>query len=188
MLARFWDGDADGFFDTASDHADQSLIVRPKNVTDSAIPSANAVAVSVLLQLAVLVGPEPAEGPGKAYHRHAVATLRLLGGGMARYPRAFGHALSALDAYLATPYEIVIVGDPQAEATQALLKVVHGRYLPNKVLALAHPDRVEALNQRIPLLAGRTQVDGSPTAYVCQNYTCRLPVTGPEALAKQLGA
>ena len=29
-------------------------------------------------------------------------------------------------------------------------------------------------------------VDGQPTAYVCQNYACQLPVTDPEALAGQL--
>ena len=106
---------------------------------------------------------------------------------MTRYPGAFGYALCALDAYLATTHEIVIVGDPQAEATQALLETVHGRYLPNKVLVLAHPDHMEALSQRIPLLAGRTVIAGAPTAYVCQNYACRLPVANPTALAEQLG-
>lgn len=106
---------------------------------------------------------------------------------MARYPRAFGQALSALDAYLATAQEIVIIGDPQKEATQSLLETVHGRYLPNKVFVLAHPDQVDELSRRLPLLAGRAQINGSPTAYVCQNYTCQLPVTDPAALAEQLG-
>ena len=54
MLARFWDDESGGFFDTASDHADQSLIIRPKNITDNAIPSGNAVAAAVLLNLAIL--------------------------------------------------------------------------------------------------------------------------------------
>jgi uncharacterized protein YyaL (SSP411 family) len=187
MLARFWDREAGGFFDTASDHADQSLIIRPKSITDNAVPSGNAVAALTLLQLAVLAGPV-LDGTGdEIYHRHAVETLRLLSGAMAHHPRAFGYALCALDAYLTTTQEIVIVGDPQAKATQALLETVHHRYLPNKVLVLAHPDQVEALSQRIPLLAARTAIGGVPTAYVCQNYACRLPVTTPTALAEQLG-
>jgi uncharacterized protein YyaL (SSP411 family) len=186
MLARFWDEEAGGFFDTASDHADRSLIIRPKSITDNAIPSGNAVAASLLLQLSILAGPSDNGGRSDAYHRHAVETLQLLSGAMARYPRAFGHALSALDAYLATNQEIVIIGDPQEAATQTLLETVHGRYLPNKVLVVARLDQVDELSQRIPMLLGRAQVDGVPTAYVCKNYTCQLPVTEPKALAQQL--
>lgn len=186
MLARFWDEESGGFFDTASDHADQALIIRPKNITDNAIPSGNAVAASVLLDLAILDGPSDGAGKSGAYYGRAVETLRLLGGAMARYPRAFGQALSALDAYLASAKEIVIIGDPQGEATLALLEIVHGRYLPNKVLVVAHPEQVDELSQRIPLLAGRTQIDGSATAYVCENYACQLPVAEPEALRAQL--
>jgi len=105
---------------------------------------------------------------------------------MARYPRAFGQALSALDAYLAMTKEIVTIGDPQEAATQALLETVHSRYSPNKVLVVAGPDQVDELSQRIPLLVGRTQIDGAATAYVCENYACQLPVTEPEALLRLL--
>jgi uncharacterized protein YyaL (SSP411 family) len=188
MLDRFWDEEAGGFFDTASDHADQALIIRPKNITDNAIPSGNAVAASVLLQLSILVGPSGDGGQAEAYFRHAVDTLRLMSESMARYPRAFGHALSALDAYLASTKELVIIGDPQEAATQALLGTIHGRYLPNKVLVVARPDQVNGLSQRIPLLAGRTQIDGATTAYVCKNYACQLPVTEPQALRMLLEA
>jgi hypothetical protein len=188
MLARFWDEEAGGFFDTASDHADQALIIRPKNITDNAIPSGNAVAATVLLQLSILAGPSGDGGQAEAYYRHAVETLRLMSASMARYPRAFGQALSALDAYLASAKEIVIIGDSQAAATQDLLETVHQRYLPNMVLVVARPDQVESLSQRIPLLAGRTQIDGAETAYVCENYACKLPVTEPQALLGLLGA
>jgi uncharacterized protein YyaL (SSP411 family) len=96
--------------------------------------------------------------------------------------------LSALDVYLASTKEIVIIGDPEEAATQALLETVHKRYLPNKVLVVAGPDQVDELSQRVPLLAGRSQIDGSATAYVCENYACQLPVTEPEALLRMLEA
>jgi hypothetical protein len=187
ILARFWDEETRGFYDTANDHADQALIIRPKNITDNAIPSGNAVAASVLLQLSILTGPSDDGGQAEVYYRHAVETLRLMSESMARYPRAFGQALSALDAYFGTTQEIVIIGNPQEAATQAFLETVHSRYLPNKVLVLAHPNQVEELSPLIPLLTGRTQLNHAPTAYVCQNYACQLPVTDPEALAEQLG-
>jgi uncharacterized protein YyaL (SSP411 family) len=105
---------------------------------------------------------------------------------MARYPRAFGQALSALDAYLASTKETVILGDPPAAATQDLLETVHKRYLPNKVLVVARPGQADELSHRIPLLAGRTQIDGATTAYVCENTACQLPVTEPVALRAHL--
>jgi uncharacterized protein YyaL (SSP411 family) len=188
MLARFWDEENGGFFDTASDHADQTLIIRPKSITDNAIPSGNAVATGVLLDLAILDGPSGGTGKRETYYGRAVETLRLLGGAMARYPRAFGQALSGLDAYLATTQEIVIIDDPQNAATQALLETVHGRYVPNKVLVMAHPEQVDGLSQRIPLVTGRTRIDGVPTAYVFANFACQLPVTEPAALLRLLGA
>jgi len=119
-------------------------------------------------------------------YRRAVETLRVLGGAMARNLRAFSQALSALDACLATTNEIVIIGDPQEAATQALLEIVHAHYLLNKVLVVAQTDQVPTLSQRIPLLAGRTQIDAAATAYVCENYACQLPVTEPEALLRLL--
>jgi uncharacterized protein YyaL (SSP411 family) len=140
MLAHFWDEENGGVFDTASDHADQALIIRPKNITDNAISSGNVVAAAVLLDLAILDGPSDEAGKRDAYYGRAVETLRLLGGAMARYPRAFGQALSALDAYLASTKEIVIIGDPQEATAQALLETVHKRHLPNKVLVVAGPD------------------------------------------------
>ena len=164
----------------------QSLIIWLKNITDNATPSGSAVAAAVLLDLAILEGPSDGAGKRVAYYRRAVETLGLLSGAMARYPRAFGQALSALDACLASTKEIVIIGDPWEAATQALLETVHKRYLPNKVLVVAHPEQVDELSQRIPLLAGRTQIDGAATAYVCENYACQLPVTEPEALRAQL--
>jgi len=107
---------------------------------------------------------------------------------MARYPRASGQALSALDAYLASTKEIVIIGDAQEAATRVLLEKVHKRYLPNKVLVVARPGQVDGLSQRAPLLAGRTQIDGAATAYVCENYACQLPVTEPQAPLRMLEA
>ena len=70
------------------------------------------------------------------------------------------------------------------QATWALLNVVHSRYIPNKVLVGNDPSKPYPA---IPLLEDRDMVDSRPTAYVCENYACQLPVTEPEALASQLG-
>ena len=97
-----------------------------------------------------------------------------------------GHWLCALDYYLSSPKEIAIVGDRSDTATQALLDQVYGSYLPNVVLAGIEPGLTGDGSPDIPLLEGRDMLGGRPTAYVCQNYVCQLPVTDPDALRAQL--
>jgi uncharacterized protein YyaL (SSP411 family) len=177
MLACFWDEDGGGFFATSSDH--ETLIQRLKDWDDNATPSGNSVAVEVLLKLAVLTGED-------SYRQKAARTLRKLGPVLEKHPYGFARMLSALDFYLSTPKEIALVGDPAEEATKALLRTVYASYLPNKVVALAA--RPEAAPANIPLLADRPMRDGKPTAYVCENFACKEPVTTPERLAAQLRA
>ena len=69
--------------------------------------------------------------------------------------------------------------------TQALIRTAFDRYLPNKVVVHA-ADRLA--DTSMPLLKGKGRIDGRATAYVCEHYNCRLPVTNPEELAKQLEA
>ena len=57
-------------------------------------------------------------------------------------------------------------------------------YIPNRVLLGASGGETEA--DGMPLLANRRKVYGLPTAYLCENYVCQLPVTDPVAFARQL--
>ena len=76
---------------------------------------------------------------------------------------------------------------PAGNGLAPLASEVFGRYLPNRVVAgttTGDPDTARGL----PLLEGRGAVEGKATAYVCRNYACELPVTDPDALARQLDA
>jgi hypothetical protein len=178
MIELFWDQRQGGFFQTSHDH--EGLIARPKEVVDNATPSGNSVAADVLLRLHALTGEE-------RYYTHAEAILLLLRDGMARQPLAFGHLLGALERYVSRPQEIAIIGDPADPRTRELLTQVKKRFLPHTVLAGAASDRkaTEAATA-IPLLADRVQIDGRPTAYVCEGFACQMPVTSAEALAQQI--
>ena len=176
MLDNFWDADQGAFFSTSHDH--QTPITRPKEVVDNAMPSANAGAAAVLLHLARLLGNE-------TYERHAVAVLQLLQHSMEQAPGAFNRLLSVLDSHLAPPREIAIIGAASAPDTQALLTEVWRTYLPNTLVAVAPADD-RAARAWIPMLAGRDQVGGQATAYVCENYACQLPVNTASALRQQL--
>jgi hypothetical protein len=177
ILGHFSDDQGGGFFQTSDDH--ERLVARRKDFIDSAVPSGNSLAAELFLHLGVLLGkPEYAE--------YASGIMQLMADAMGAQPGAFGRLLCALDAYLDPGHEIAIIGDPAADDTRALLAVVRRRYLPKGVLALRHPGD-EAAGATVPLLAGRGQMDGKATAYVCRDYTCRLPVTEPAALAAQIG-
>ena len=111
--------------------------------------------------------------------------MKLLAQAMLRSPSAFGHLLCALDCYLGSPYEVAIIGLPEAEDTRALFGAVFLRYLPNKVVAFAAPGD-ERSAQAIKLLEGRSSIEGKAAAYVCRNFTCEAPVTDAARLGEQL--
>ena len=173
MLSQFGDEERGGFFQTGVDH--EQLVVRRKDFIDNAIPSGNSLAAEALLRLSVLTG-------NQEYRQRATAILLMMKEAMAQQPTGFGRLLGVLNALLSPSQEVAVVGDPQEAATHALLDQVRQRYLPTTVLALKHPNEESML----PLLEGRTLVDGKAAAYVCENYACQLPVTTAEALGRLL--
>jgi uncharacterized protein YyaL (SSP411 family) len=95
--------------------------------------------------------------------------------------------LAACEFALGAPREVVVVGDRSAEGTQALLDVVHRRFLPGQVTMLVDGEEARrTLSANLPEIAGMAQVDGRAAAYVCENYACRMPVSDPERLTELL--
>jgi uncharacterized protein YyaL (SSP411 family) len=174
MIPRFKDALGAGFYDTDGEEA---LITRPRRWDDNPLPSGNSMAADVLLRLAALTGEAQ-------YEQLAEGILTAMSRSMTQHPLAFGHLLSALDFHLSPPKEIAIVGDPASDETRELLRVVYGIYRPGKVVAVGLPSDDEDV--AIPLLAGRQQLDGRATAYVCQHFACQTPVTDPEGLRGQM--
>jgi uncharacterized protein YyaL (SSP411 family) len=172
MLRLFWDEELAGFYDTGTDH--EPLIVRPRNLFDNAVPSGSSAAIETLLRAAVLTGEA-------RYERTALAALRPLADLMGRYPAGFGRFLCALDFNVGPVIEIALVLPPSDGSS--LIREVFGRYLPNRVVA-GIAGATPATD--IPLLRDRIALNGQPTAYVCRNYACELPVTDAAALARQL--
>jgi uncharacterized protein YyaL (SSP411 family) len=166
MIERFADDENGGFFETSVDH--ERLVARRKDLEDHPIPSGNSSAAYGLLRLAELTAEHE-------YERRGVSVLRLLHALAPRHPQAFGHLLQALDFHFARVKEVALVG----EDTTPLERVVRGAFRPHMVLAGGESDGV-------PLLEGREPVDGRPAAYVCESFTCRMPVTEPAELESLL--
>jgi hypothetical protein len=176
MIDLFWEEGDGVFYDTGKDH--EALVIRPRDVFDNATPSGSSMAADVILRLSVISGEAE-------YSRLSTRALRSMQEPMALTPSAYTHWLAALDFYLSNAKEIAVLGPRDDSATEALLAEIYGRYLPNKVLVGCDPG--DSHIEGVPLLEGRSMVDGRPTAYVCEHYTCQQPVTTPDELAAQLG-
>ncbi|MBL4846066.1 MAG: thioredoxin domain-containing protein [Planctomycetes bacterium] len=179
MIKRFWDAEGHGFFLVT---AKSGLIARPKPTYDGAIPSGNSVAAFVLLRLGATRGDPKLFEKGEQTLMFYSQLLAHHGG------RAASLGLSALDFSLGPRREVVIVGDPKAPETRALLREVERRYLPRTITLLRPPGDAAALVAEVSWVGPLTAIDKKPTAYVCLGFACKAPVFTPQALGKLLDA
>jgi uncharacterized protein YyaL (SSP411 family) len=173
LTALFADAENGGFFTTGTDA--EALIVRPKDAQDNATPSENSLAANGLLRLAALTGDATAAEPAARWVRGLAPLL-------AEHPTAFAYLLGALERLVTPPIEVAIVGDPADPATRTLRAEVVTRLIPASVTLTAG----ETSAARSALLENRTAIDGKPTAYVCEHYACRAPVTSAAELREQI--
>jgi uncharacterized protein YyaL (SSP411 family) len=177
VLEHFAHPDKGGFFFTADDH--EQLMLRGKPAFDGSTPSGNSEMVMALLRLHAYTGEE-------RYLAAAQRTLELYAGAMAANPFAFGHLLEAVDRYHRGAQEIVLVGDPASPEFGEWHRLLGSWYLPNRALFAVDPARIDR-GFVPPAAAGKGQIDGRMTAYVCRNFTCSPPQTSLEGLRAALG-
>jgi len=174
----FGDSKDGGYFDATG--ADQALLSPTREAYDGAEPSPNATAAMNLLRLAQFTGRED-------WTRGAGKTLRAFGARMEANGESVPAFASALDFQLAHTKQILIAGAPQAEDTRKLLHQVNERFLPNKILLFADGGAgQQRLAQWLPFVAAAHPLGGRATAYVCENYVCKLPTTDPQVVAELL--
>jgi uncharacterized protein YyaL (SSP411 family) len=174
----FFDEGRGGYFNGAGN--DPSILLRLKEDNDSAEPSASSVAALNLLRLAQI------RNDARDYER-AEKTIDAFAPQIGHFASAMPQMLVALELSLSSPRQIVIAGDRAAAATRALLEEIHRHFVPNKVLLLADGGEGQRyLEEKLEALRGMKRVDNGPTAYVCENFTCKAPVTDPKALGELL--
>jgi uncharacterized protein YyaL (SSP411 family) len=173
IVEFFFDEKAGAFYDTASDH--ESLVTRPREVTDNAMPAGTSLAVELLLRISELT-------QDVEMRRRADWVLETMAEPMARHAIAFGHLLGSADLAVYGAVEIALVGDRESPGFRALEHEVAAHYVPSLVLAGGAPNEADI----VALLRDRTAIDGAATAYVCRHYACEAPVTETDALGDQI--
>jgi uncharacterized protein len=171
----FYDSTNGGFYDISG--TDKSILIRTKEWYDGAEPTGNSIAILNLLRLAQMTA-------NQKYHTMAEQSLAYFGQQLEQTGEAVPQLLVALDYSLSSPKEIIIAGKPDDPHTWELLQEVHARFIPNKILLLADgQEGQETLASYIPFIKNVTMVKGKATAYICENYACRLPTSDRKTLA-----
>ena len=176
--ALFEDPAGGGFFHSPADAGD--LVLRLKEDYDGAEPSGNSIAILNLLRLAQITGR-------LEFRASAERALAAFAPRLARVPVALPAMLTACEFYLAEPRQIVVVGPRDSAGTRALLRAFHSRFVANRIVLLVDTEETRhALAAGIPAIEAMQLAGGLPSAYVCRNYACQLPVTEAAQLAELL--
>jgi len=168
MLNEFWDSENGGFYLTSSVARD--LPVRPRELVDGPIPSANSAALVNLLNLSLLTGDPRWEN--RAHH-----LIRSVGGSIQANPSAHTHFLIGLDLALNPGPSMVIAGEPDDEDTRQMLSVFNRYFLSNSVILLKSRRHAKHLIEIAPFTGSVCRQAGKATAFVCRNFSCHQPTT-----------
>jgi len=174
MINDFYDEAEGGFFDTSG--KDKSILVRTKEDYDSAEPTGNAVAINNLLRLSALTG-------NTTLYDMAYKSVLAFSGKLEKMPYAMPQMLVALDSLLNKPKQIIIAGSNNDETAYRMMREVLTRFIPDKVIVKIDPKDAA---KSITFASKVVQSSAETTAYVCENFACRLPVKNVKELLELL--
>jgi len=167
---RLFRDDAGRFYITPRDA--EALLVRPREVGDGSIPSGNSVQLLNLIRLGrITTAPK--------YDQAANAVLRTAFDDISLAPSASPQLLSGIDFLLGPSLEIVLAG----KDVRPMQRAVFAPFAPNKIVLHA-TSKIAAI---APFTEAQKPLRGKPTAYVCTNYLCRLPVTEVGKVGELMG-
>jgi uncharacterized protein YyaL (SSP411 family) len=174
----FFDEKNGGYFSNSG--RDESVFVRLKDDNDGAEPAASSVAALNLLRLSQIYDES------KLAER-AKKTVNAFAAILSQFPSGMPRMLVAVENSLSKPRQIVIAGKKDSPETKALLKEVHRHFLPNTIVILADANEGQKyLGEKNEAIRAMSLVEGKPAAYVCENFTCKAPVTDVKQLSDLL--
>jgi uncharacterized protein YyaL (SSP411 family) len=175
-IARYGDAEGGGFFDRPSDAAPMGgLDVRRKPFQDSPTPSANSVAAITLIRMHAFTGDE-------RYHAFAKKTLEAFAGIAPQYGLFAATYGLAATLFANHPVQVVITGNSNDPAAQALEDAAHRVYRFGKSVLRVTPETPQlhlagALKETLPHLPAN-----KPLAVVCSGNTCLPSTSDPKQL------
>ncbi len=170
LLDLFADRSHGGFYFTASDQ--EKLIQRPKSWQDEAMPSGNAVAALALSRLGLLIGRED-------FTASAERALQSVADNVNQTPFYAAGFTALLQASTHPPMQIIVRGSGEI--------LEHWR---RAILPSLRPDQsayfVPAEAAGLPDLLDSKTSEGAVSAWICEGFSCRAPITDLDSLLAAL--
>ncbi len=166
MIKLFWDEEKGGFYLYGIDG--EKLIIRPKELYDGAIPSGNSIAALALLKLSKITGDLEIENLAQKQFNAFASTVK-------KNPIAYTGFITAF-MYNNNPVkEIVIAGDKEEEFVKEVLKEINSKYNPFLIIILNNGnEEIYGVNS---FIKNQGKIDKKSTVYVCENFSCKEPIT-----------
>ena len=167
LIEHFWDEKEGGFYFTANDT--EHVLLWEKQTYDGALPSGNSVGMFNLIKLARITEDPELE-------RRSVDLERAFSTQIKRAPIVHTHFMEAIDFKVGPSYEVVIVGDPEADDTKKMIQSIRSHFIPNKVFLLKD-ENVPEISEIAESLKYKEPIKGKATAYICTEGSCKSPST-----------
>jgi len=175
MLNKFWDEENSGFFISSKDNDD--LPLNKKDIYDGAYPSGNSIAMLDLVLLSKITGDE-------RYGDAVEKMLEAFAGRITKNPGQFAMFHTALQSWWSGGKEIVLVGERYE--VEDFINSFRERFLPNDVMILKDKENEDKLTDLLEFTSSMEKVKDEPTAYICENLSCKEPITDIEKFEKVL--
>jgi len=172
MIQGLMDTEGGGFYSSK-----ETRLPKTKESYDGPTPSGNSVAAANLLRLYELTQESK-------YRDLAEETLRCFRDRLVEQPAGHALMMSVADSLLNGVKEVVITAASRGTAS-SLVEAFTGSYQPAAVLMVADRANYGRLSRMTSLLEGR-EPETKPLAYVCENFTCKLPASTPGELVTQM--
>jgi len=174
---EFWDEKEGGYFISSNKH--EELILRRKEIYDGAYPSGNSIALLNLIKLAKLsYNPE--------LENRAETLLKAFSQTIKDVPEAYVMSMVGLDLLVNGTREIVIVGSEENGNENEFIKTIRENYNPKNLIVFINPSNREQMIKLVPALKEYQMIENRTTAYLCQNYSCELPISDVRKLLMKL--
>lgn len=174
MMDLFWDEDQGGFYFYGEDS--ETLIARPKELYDAAVPSGNSVAAAQFLRLSKLTGRTEWED-------RVADMFRVFAEEASHYPSGYCYFMQSLLLTQMQGTEIVVLGDENDEKYKRLTGALKRGFFP-EISCLATDDP-EKLVETAPFTKN-FKMGNETTIYVCENFSCQRPTSDVAHVLSQL--
>ena len=147
--------------------------------TEGALPSGTSALADASRQLYLLTGQ-------RDYLSRATVAMEKRAALAIQQPLGFGSALAVMTALAAAPTQLVVVTD---QPDSALAVAARGWIEPGGVsVTVTASGAKDWASAGFELFEGRSLKGGHPTAYLCSDFVCQLPVTDVASFLARVGS